>query len=49
MARLSFTEHPASVGETYIEHLRSECGFSRSMICGGARLFCACNISVSVR
>jgi hypothetical protein len=39
MVRLSFTEHPASVGETYIEHLRSACGFSRSMIFGGLACF----------
>lgn len=35
MARWSFTEHPASVGETYTEHLRSACSFSASMISGG--------------
>jgi hypothetical protein len=35
MGRLSFTEHPASVGETYGAHLRSACSFSASMIAGG--------------
>ncbi len=35
MLRLSFTDHPASVGESYGEHFRSACGFSASMICGG--------------
>lgn len=35
MGRLSFTDHPASVGETYGEHLRSACSFSASMIAGG--------------
>lgn len=35
MVRLSFTEHPASVGETYREHFRSACGFAGSMIIGG--------------
>ena len=27
----AFTDHPASVGETYAEHLRSALGFSASM------------------
>jgi hypothetical protein len=35
MLRPSFTEHPASVGETYGEHFRSACTFSASMISGG--------------
>ena len=35
MQRLSFTEHPASVGETYGEHFRSACQFSARMIAGG--------------
>lgn len=35
MERLSFTQHPASVGETYGEHFRSACKFSASMISGG--------------
>jgi hypothetical protein len=35
MARLSFTEHPASVGETYAEHLHAAWSFSASMIAGG--------------
>jgi Family of unknown function (DUF6356) len=39
MARLSFTEHPASVGETYGEHLRSAWGFSVRMIGAGFACF----------
>jgi hypothetical protein len=35
MKRLSFTEHPASVGENYLEHLRHSGGFAASMIRGG--------------
>jgi hypothetical protein len=35
MPSLSFTAHPATVGETYGEHLRSALGFSFTMICGG--------------
>lgn len=35
MARWSFTEHPASVGETYWEHMRSAAGFGASMLTGG--------------
>jgi hypothetical protein len=30
-----FTEHPASVGETYLQHLRSACGFAGLMFLGG--------------
>jgi len=37
--RLSFVEHPASVGETYVQHLRSAWGFSISMIGGGLACF----------
>ena len=33
---LSFTEHPASVGETYLEHLVFACGFGCRMLAGGA-------------
>jgi hypothetical protein len=33
-----FTEHPASVGETYLQHLVSAVGFALSMI--GAGLCC---------
>ncbi|SEC97022.1 hypothetical protein SAMN05444164_3253 [Bradyrhizobium erythrophlei] len=36
MARWSFTEHPASVGESYVGHLRSAFGFGVAMIGGGA-------------
>jgi len=35
MKRLSFTEHPASVGENYLQHLRHAAGFALSMIGGG--------------
>lgn len=35
MKRLSFTEHPASVGENYFQHLRHASGFAMSMIKGG--------------
>jgi len=33
--RLSFTEHPATVGETYGQHFQSALGFSIRMIGGG--------------
>jgi hypothetical protein len=33
--RISFTDHPASVGETYAEHLRAASGFGFAMIGGG--------------
>ena len=35
MERLSFIEHPASVGENYLQHLRHAAGFALSMIGGG--------------
>jgi Family of unknown function (DUF6356) len=35
MRTVSFTEHPETVGETYIEHLQVAAGFSFQMICGG--------------
>lgn len=38
MKKLSFTEHPASVGENYFEHLRHALGFAGSMISGGLAL-----------
>jgi hypothetical protein len=34
-SRLSFTEHPATVGETYGQHFQTALGFSVSMIGGG--------------
>ncbi len=34
MPRLSFTEHPASVGETYNEHMTSAWSFSARMAVG---------------
>jgi hypothetical protein len=33
--RSLFTEHPASVGETYFEHLCAAMGFSLRMMLGG--------------
>jgi Family of unknown function (DUF6356) len=36
MTRLSFTEHPASVGETYGEHLASASGFAARLACASA-------------
>ena len=33
--KVSFTEHPASVGENYFEHLHQASGFAVSMIGGG--------------
>jgi len=35
MRRWSLTEHPASVGENYFEHLRQASGFAISMMGGG--------------
>ena len=35
MIRKAFTEHPASVGETYTEHLAHASGFGLRMIAGG--------------
>jgi hypothetical protein len=37
--RVSFTEHPNSVGENYLEHLRHALGFAGSMITGGLACF----------
>ena len=34
-----FTEHPASVGETYFEHLCTATGFAAQMMLGGAACF----------
>lgn len=34
-SRLSFTEHPATVGETYGQHFQTALGFSIGMIGGG--------------
>jgi hypothetical protein len=39
MTRLSFTEHPASVGENYFAHLRHALGFSVSMLKGSLAVF----------
>ncbi len=35
MAKLSFSEHPASVGETYAQHMGSAFGFGARMLVGG--------------
>jgi hypothetical protein len=35
----AFTEHPASVGESYFGHLRSASGFSLRMIAAGLACF----------
>jgi hypothetical protein len=35
MTRWSFTEHPASVGETYLQHLCQAGSFSLRLIGGG--------------
>jgi hypothetical protein len=35
MSKLSFSEHPASVGETYVEHMGVATSFGLSMIAGG--------------
>ena len=35
MAKLSFNEHPASVGETYCEHMTAAFGFGGRMLLGG--------------
>ena len=39
MPRLSFTEHPASVGETYGEHMVSAWGFAAHLACATAACF----------
>lgn len=39
MTAISFTEHPATVGETYAQHLRTAFGFSFAMIGGGLACF----------
>lgn len=35
MVRISFTEHPRSVGESYAEHLGTATGFGLRMLAGG--------------
>ena len=35
MIRKAFTEHPASVGETYFQHLRHANSFGIRMVIGG--------------
>jgi len=36
MARLSFTQHPASVGETYLEHMGMALSFSGALALAAA-------------
>lgn len=36
--KISFTEHPATVNETYAQHLRMACSFAGTMFVGA----CAC-------
>lgn len=38
MIRL-FTDHPRSVGETYLEHLQFACAFGARMVAGGIACF----------
>jgi hypothetical protein len=38
MIRL-FTDHPRSVGESYLDHLRFACTFGTRMLAGGAACF----------
>lgn len=37
--RRLFTEHPSSVGETYLEHLCAATGFAITMVLGGIACF----------
>ncbi|GEM_PF-1058788 len=39
MKRWSLTEHPASVGESYFQHLRMAVGFSVRLVGGGLACF----------
>ncbi|MFH5926089.1 DUF6356 family protein [Roseomonas xinghualingensis] len=39
MARPSFTEHPASVGETYVEHMHTAAWFGWRMLLGSLACF----------
>jgi len=39
MHRLSFTQHPASVGETYSQHMASAWSFSARMAVGALACF----------
>jgi len=39
MARWSLNEHPASVGETYLEHMGVAFSFSGRMLLGGMACF----------
>jgi hypothetical protein len=35
MIKRAFTEHPASVGESYVEHMGMASGFGAKMVLGG--------------
>ncbi|MGJ8561405.1 MAG: DUF6356 family protein [Litorimonas sp.] len=35
----TFTEHPASVGETYFQHMRTSFGFGTKMLVSGVGCF----------
>jgi hypothetical protein len=35
MAKLSFTEHPTAVGESYVEHMGVAFGFGMQMVVAG--------------
>lgn len=35
----TFTEHPASVGETYLQHMRTSFGFGTKMLVSGMGCF----------
>ena len=37
--RRLFTDHPASIGESYTEHARHASAFGLSMLCGAAACF----------
>jgi len=37
--RRLFTEHPASVGESYLQHMCAAMGFSARMLCGALACF----------
>lgn len=35
----AFTDHPETVGESYLEHLDSACGFAATMLAGALACF----------
>jgi hypothetical protein len=44
MRKLSLLDHPASVGETYVEHFRMSASFGLAMLAGG----CACLVHAAI-